>query len=92
MSRRPFPWPAGQPKSLRADLYTKLDLPARVGGQIGIVSSQYEGLASGRDVTFTTAQLVSFYPLGTEHSSLPPALGVAESWVLSGDDTLSPVV
>ena len=61
MSRHPFPWTRGGPRSLRASLYKKL-----------------------------TALLRSFYPLGTEHPSLPPDLGAAEAWALRGDDTLNP--
>jgi len=90
VSRWPFPWPAGQPQSLRASLYSQLDLPARVGAQIGVVSEQWVALREGRDVTFRTAQLRSFYPRGTEHPSLPPDLDAAEAWVLTGDDELRP--
>jgi hypothetical protein len=41
-------------------------------------------------VTFSTAQLRSFYPTGTEHPSLPPDLDASSSWNLSGDDELLP--
>ena len=91
MSKHPFPWTPGQPRSLRASLYAKFNLTARMGAQVGIVSDQYAGLKAGAAVTLTTEQLVSFYPLGTEHPSLPAALAVADAWTLTGDDTLTAV-
>jgi hypothetical protein len=91
MSRRPFSWPAGQTRSLRGDLFARLNLAACVGGQIGVVSDQYAALSRGQAVTFTTEQLRSFYPLGTEHPSLPANLDAAAAWTLAGDDDLSPV-
>jgi hypothetical protein len=90
MSSWPFSWPSGQPQSLRASLYKKLDLAASVGVQVGMLSAQSVALARGQDVTFTTSQLRSFYPRGDEHHALPPDLGVAEAWVLTDDDVLTP--
>jgi hypothetical protein len=90
MSTHPFPWPSGQPQSMRASLYKKLDLAASMGLDNGIVDAQHAALAAGRPVPFTTAQLRSFYPRGDEHHALPPDLCVAEAWVLTDDDVLSP--
>jgi hypothetical protein len=89
MSKWPFPRPAGEPASVRASLYNALILPARMGAQIGVVSDQVAALARGESVTFPTEQLVSFFPRGDEHPSLPPDLGVADAWVLSDDNTLT---
>jgi hypothetical protein len=89
MSTFPFPWSTGV-RPLRADLYSMLDLPAEVGAEIGIVSVQWAALKAGQPVTFTTEQLKSFYPNGTEHPSLPPDLDAADAWTLTGDDTLTP--
>jgi hypothetical protein len=89
MSTYPFHWTTGV-RSLRHDLYAALDLAASVGEQVGIVDAQVAALKAGQDVTFTTAQLRSFYPNGTEHPSLPPDLTVATAWTLTGDDVLGP--
>jgi hypothetical protein len=90
MSTHPFPWTSGQPQSLRASLYKKLDLAASVGLANGIVDAQHAALAAGRAVPFTTAQLRSLYPRGDEHHALPPDLDLAEAWVLTDDDVLTP--
>jgi hypothetical protein len=90
MSRHPFPWPDGQPMSLRASLYKKLDLAASLGMAEGMADAQHAALAAGRPVPFTTTQLRSFYPCGDEHHALPSDLGVAEVWTLTGDDILEP--
>jgi hypothetical protein len=76
--------------SLRASLHAKLNLVAQVGADGGIVSAQWAALRAGAAVTFTTAQLKSWYPRGTEHPSLPPDLDVASAWTLAGDETLAP--
>lgn len=89
-SHVPFPWPTGQPLTLRASLYTKLRLPALVGAQIGIVSDQWRALRAGQDVTFPADQMRAMYPLGTEHPNLPADLSAAASWTLVGDNTLEP--
>jgi len=87
----PFPWTwATGVRSLRDDLYTRLALPASVGGELGIVDPQVAALMRGDVVTFSTAQLRSFYPTGTEHPSLPANLGASDAWDLSGDDELLP--
>jgi len=80
-SRWPFPWPDGEPASLRATLHRR-----------PVSAAQRRALEQGRDVTFDTAWLTATFPRGDEHPSLPPDLGEAEAWVLSGDDTLTPVV
>jgi hypothetical protein len=89
-SRAPFTWPGGQPLSLRASLAKKLSLAANVGAQIGVVSDQYRALVRGADVTFPAIQLQAFFPGGGEHPALPADLGSASSWVLTGDNTLTP--
>ena len=88
-STYPFPWRTGV-RSLRADLHARIDLIAGTGEQVGVVSEQWGALRSGLPATFSTEQLRSFYPNGTEHPSLPPDLGVATSWTLIDDDTLTP--
>lgn len=88
-STYPFPWRTGV-RSLRADLHAQLDLIASTGSEVGVVSKQWAALRAGMPATFPTEQLRSFYPRGTEHPSLPPDLGVATSWTLTGDDTLTP--
>jgi len=88
-SRWPFQWTTGV-LHLRATLHAKLDLPAQVGAQVGIRSAQWEALRAGQDVEFATEQLRSWFPLGTEHPSLPPDLDAAPAWRLVGDDELVP--
>jgi hypothetical protein len=66
-------------------------LAYQVGRGVGLGNDQVEKLARGQDVSFPTAQLKSFFPLGTEHPSLPASLDAAEAWVLSGDNTLTAV-
>jgi len=94
VSRWPFPDKAhdgGTIRTLRGSIFDHLYLVATVGMQIGIVDAQYAALKAGRDVTFTTEQLKSFYPRGDEHPDLPANLDAAEAWVLRGDSTLEPV-
>jgi hypothetical protein len=77
--------------TLRYHLHRQLLLAARVGAQIGIVSDQVVALATGQPVTFGKEQLGSFFPGGqTQHPSLPVDYDVAESWLLTGDDALTP--
>jgi hypothetical protein len=90
VSRHPFVWRPGQPQSLRASLYKKLSLAAGVGREHGVQDSQLSALHHGRDVTFSTEQLRSFFPRGNEHPALPPDLGMADAWLLTDDDHLSP--
>ena len=85
----PFSWSTGV-RPLRADLWAAMQLVAGVSAELGIVDAQVAALEKGQPVTFTTAQLVSFYPRGDEHPSLPPDLHAATSWTLTGDETLSP--
>jgi hypothetical protein len=91
MSTWPFPWSTGV-RPLRADLHARLDLPAQVGTEVGIVSAQWSALRAGQPVTFTTGQLQAWYPRGDEHPSLPADLTVADAWTVMDDDTLTPVV
>jgi hypothetical protein len=88
-SRWPFPWSTGV-RPLRADLHARIDVVAQEATGLGIVDAQWAGLRAGQPVTLTTSQLVSFYPGGDEHPSLPPDLNAAEGWTLRGDETLSP--
>jgi hypothetical protein len=49
-------------------------------------------LRAGKPVVLTSEQLRSHFPGGqTQHPSLPADYGVAVSWLLTGDDTLTPV-
>jgi hypothetical protein len=89
MSRIPFPWEAGGPKSLRASLYAKLILPASVGAELGLGNDQVEALAKGLDVSFPTALLKSLFEPGA-HPALPPNLDAAPAWRLEGDNSLVP--
>lgn len=89
MSTFPFPWRTGV-RPLRADLYARIDVAAQTATELGLINAQWAGLRAGQPVTFTTAQLVSFYPRGDEHPSLPADLTVATAWTLTGDETLSP--
>lgn len=64
------------PGSLRAHLYAL---------------SHATALLNGGPVTFTREQLASHFPRGAaQHPSLPVSYD-AEAYVLTGDDTLSPV-
>lgn len=90
-SAHPFPWPAGSPATLRQTLHDALILPASVGAQLGIISSQVTALRNGSDVEFPTTQLRSIFPNGDEHPDLPADLDDATSWRLAGDSTLQPV-
>ena len=82
-SRLPFPWPDGQPMTLRAALHRR---PCSAG--------QKKALARGEDVRFYAAWLLSHFPRGREqHPSLPTTEGSGAHpvWVLTGDDRLEPV-
>jgi hypothetical protein len=85
----PFPWTTGV-RPLRADLHARIDLPAQIATELGVVNAQWAALRAGQPVTFTTAQLVSFYPRGDEHPSLPADLTAALAWTLTDDDKLTP--
>ncbi|HZQ57447.1 MAG TPA: hypothetical protein VFA84_05415 [Acidimicrobiales bacterium] len=89
-TRWPFRWSTGV-RPLRADLHAMIDVTAQEALELGVVNEQWAALRDGASVTFTRAQLESFYPRGDEHPSLPPDLGVAEEWRLEGDDELVPV-
>ena len=72
-TRFPWTWTTGV-RSLRNDLYCAIELPALVGEELSIVDSQVAELKAGNVVEFSTAQLRSFYPTGTEHPALPADL------------------
>jgi hypothetical protein len=70
--------------SIRTHTLRLLLLPAQVGAQIGIVSSQVVALRSGADVVLHRDQLAMF-----GHPDKPD-LGGSEWWLLTGDSTLTP--
>lgn len=90
MTTFPFKWSTGL-RPLRADLWAMIHLPALTYEELGQGRNpQLAALEAGWPVTFTTAQLVSWYPNGQEsHPSLPPDLNTAEAWTLTGDNTLT---
>jgi hypothetical protein len=66
-------------------MISQLHLPASVGVQIGIVPDQWTVLVRGQDVVLTREQLSLF-----GHPSMPANLNDHASWVLSGENALTP--
>ena len=86
----PFKWSTGV-RPLRADLWAMIQLPGRTVEELGYRNPQLAALEAGQDVTFTTAQLVSFYPNGqASHPDVPADLNAHAFWTLTGDSTLRP--
>jgi hypothetical protein len=53
--------------------------------------THHAGLLGGGPVTFTAEELRSHFPGGrAQHPGLPEDYGVAEVWILTGDNDLTP--
>lgn len=76
----------GMPMSIRDQVLATMRLPALVGGEIGIVSSQYADVVAGRDVVLTRDQVDGFVGPGDK----PDNLDDHDTWTLRGDDALIP--
>jgi hypothetical protein len=77
-------WITGE-APIRHCLILQLDLAARVGAQLPVVSDQYVKLRAGQPVVVTREQLSSF-----GHSLMPANLPAHAQWILTNDNTLSP--
>jgi hypothetical protein len=65
-------------------MHRLLLLPAQVGAELGIVSTQVVALHRGADVALHRDQLAMF-----GHPDKPDLAG-SEWWLLTGDNTLTP--